>query len=264
MSTTPNYNFPLIEPTDFVTNLPADFEAFADDVDSTIKALDDDNIKITAFVAKGDLLGASDENTPARLGVGANGTILTADSTEATGLKWDLPPTGGSTFTLLNTGGTTLNGSQAVTVTGISGVSKLFIYVSSARSGTTGIECRVQFNSDTASNYTSTGILVSTGASYNPNLFSGLNPTPAAHIYLGKCSDNSGSILHGYLFVEACQASGLMPYHGAGGASANTSNAHELVATGGFYDAAAAITSVTFRNNKANFNQGTIFIYGSA
>jgi len=38
--------------------------------------------------AKGDLLVGSADNTLTRLAVGANGTVLTADSAEATGLKW--------------------------------------------------------------------------------------------------------------------------------------------------------------------------------
>jgi len=38
--------------------------------------------------AKGDVLTATADNTPARLAVGANDTVLTADSTAATGLKW--------------------------------------------------------------------------------------------------------------------------------------------------------------------------------
>ena len=38
--------------------------------------------------AKGDLLTATADNTPARLAVGTNGHVLTADSTTATGLKW--------------------------------------------------------------------------------------------------------------------------------------------------------------------------------
>lgn len=39
MSVTPNFNWPLIEPTDFVTNLPADFETFADSVDTSLEDL---------------------------------------------------------------------------------------------------------------------------------------------------------------------------------------------------------------------------------
>lgn len=50
---------------------------------------DDPNaIQNTIVDAKGDLIGASAADTPARLAVGANGTILVADSAESTGLKW--------------------------------------------------------------------------------------------------------------------------------------------------------------------------------
>lgn len=40
------------------------------------------------FDAKGDLISASADNTPARLAVGSDETNLEADSSEATGLKW--------------------------------------------------------------------------------------------------------------------------------------------------------------------------------
>lgn len=42
----------------------------------------------TIVDAKGDLISATAADTPARLAVGTNGQILTADSTAATGLKW--------------------------------------------------------------------------------------------------------------------------------------------------------------------------------
>jgi hypothetical protein len=54
-------------------------------------ATDASGIPATIFDAKGDLIAASAADTAARLAVGANGTILTADSSEATGLKWVAP-----------------------------------------------------------------------------------------------------------------------------------------------------------------------------
>ena len=44
-------------------------------------------INNTITTTKGDLISATAASTPTRLGVGANATVLTADSTEATGLK---------------------------------------------------------------------------------------------------------------------------------------------------------------------------------
>ncbi len=41
--------------------------------------------------AKGDLLTATADNTPARLAVGNNGETLVADSSTSTGLKWESP-----------------------------------------------------------------------------------------------------------------------------------------------------------------------------
>jgi len=52
-------------------------------------ASDDPNAIQNSIVdAKGDLISATADNTPARLAVGADNTVLTADSSTATGLKW--------------------------------------------------------------------------------------------------------------------------------------------------------------------------------
>ena len=48
-------------------------------------------IQPTIFDAKADLLTATAADTPARLAVGADGTVLTAASGEATGLQWAAP-----------------------------------------------------------------------------------------------------------------------------------------------------------------------------
>jgi hypothetical protein len=99
--------------------LPADFETFGQavatsmadllggttgqvlakasntDMDFSWVAQDDSNAIQNAIVdAKGDLIAASAADTPARLAVGTNGQVLTADSTAATGLAWAAPSSG--------------------------------------------------------------------------------------------------------------------------------------------------------------------------
>ena len=46
--------------------------------------------------AKGDLIVATGNDTPARFGVGSNGQVLTADSASAAGVKWATPAAGGA------------------------------------------------------------------------------------------------------------------------------------------------------------------------
>jgi len=49
------------------------------------------NSMATAIDAKGDLVAGTDADAFSRLAVGANDTVLTADSAQATGLKWAAP-----------------------------------------------------------------------------------------------------------------------------------------------------------------------------
>ena len=51
----------------------------------------------TIIDAKGDIITATAADTPARLAVGSNNQVLTADSTTATGIKWATPASGGMT-----------------------------------------------------------------------------------------------------------------------------------------------------------------------
>ena len=56
----------------------------------------------TIWDAKGDLAGGTGSNTAARLAVGSNGQVLTADSGETTGMKWATPSSGGLVYPIDN------------------------------------------------------------------------------------------------------------------------------------------------------------------
>jgi hypothetical protein len=108
------FSWQMPTPTDLVTDLPADFEVFGQAVATSLADLlggttdqvlaknsntdmdfkwvtsDDANAIQNSIVnAKGDIIGASANDTPAITSVGANTAVLVADSTEATGLKWE-------------------------------------------------------------------------------------------------------------------------------------------------------------------------------
>ena len=111
------------------------------------------NSMATAIDAKGDLVAGTGADTFAKLTVGANNTVLTADSAEATGLKWATPTASGANFTLLNSGGTALTAAGTVTVSGVSGASKILVIIDSASVSAANAEISIRLNTDTGSNY---------------------------------------------------------------------------------------------------------------
>jgi hypothetical protein len=71
----------------------------------------------TAIDAKGDLVPGTGADTFSRLAVGANGTVLTADSAETTGLKWATPASGGFPASTVFTPTVTSQGGSITTYT---------------------------------------------------------------------------------------------------------------------------------------------------
>ena len=63
------------------------------DTTSSVQTQLDAKIAKSLVTTKGDLVTATANATPARLGVGSDGQVLTADSAESTGLKWSSPLT---------------------------------------------------------------------------------------------------------------------------------------------------------------------------
>jgi hypothetical protein len=74
--------------------------------------------------AKGDLITATAADTPARLAVGTNGQILTADSTAATGIKWASPAGGGKVLqVVVSANATSYQSIKTASATDVTGMS---------------------------------------------------------------------------------------------------------------------------------------------
>jgi hypothetical protein len=126
-TTTPNFGWPVPTSTDLVKDGATAIAALGDGIDTSLVDLkggltgqvlakatsadmdfawvaqDDSNAIQNSIVdAKGDLIGATANDTPARLAVGTNGQVLTADSTAATGLAWATASGAASVNLLLN------------------------------------------------------------------------------------------------------------------------------------------------------------------
>jgi hypothetical protein len=118
MATTPNFNWATPDNTGLVKNGALDIRTLGDAIDASLVDLkggttnqvlaknsntdmdfkwvaDASGIPATIIDAKGDLIAGTAADTAARLPIGTNGQVLTADSAEATGMKW--AAAGGST-----------------------------------------------------------------------------------------------------------------------------------------------------------------------
>ncbi len=94
MATTTNYGWTTPDDTALVKDGASAIRSLGSAIDSTLKTQIDAQIADSIVDAKGDLISATAADTPARLAVGTNGQVLTADSTQSTGLKWATPATG--------------------------------------------------------------------------------------------------------------------------------------------------------------------------
>jgi hypothetical protein len=104
-----------------------------------------------APAAKGDLVAGSATNDAAVLAVGANDTVLTADSAEATGLKWAAIAAGGMTSIA---SGNFSGAGSSLSITGIpSGYVNLYLVCSNFNTTGGAGSILIRFNSDTGGNY---------------------------------------------------------------------------------------------------------------
>jgi len=207
-------------------------------------SLDDPNAIQNSIVdAKGDIITATADNTPARLAVGTNGQTLVADSTASTGLKWDTP----NGMTLLST--TTLSGAST-TITGISTAYKnLYVFVSNMLNNTANGVFKIE-------------LLSSTNGIYANSIQNGTaSDLDGTFLSSGANLDRSNTNNAYSLYIDDYASSfNFKPinFYGVGYGASYLGT----TISGGFYGGGSAITSIKFSNTGGTFSSGTVLVYG--
>ena len=282
MATTTNFGWDTPDDTDLVKDGAAAIRTLGNSIDTSFLDLkggttnqvlaknsgtdldfkwvaDATGIPATILDAKGDIIAATAADTASRLAVGANNTVLTADSTEATGLKWATPtPAAPNGYTLLNAGGTTLTGAATITVSGISNQASLLVRVQSASSVSASAYIGVIFNGDTSNKY-DVGSIELAAAATNFN-----NAPGTTEIWIGRMSNSATSTVSGTVWVDGANKTDYKPLMAQGFASTGGGSGQLGFIHGGGYSGTSAITSVGVISVSGNFDAGTVFVYGKA
>jgi len=146
MATTTNYSWSTPDDTALVKDGAAAIRSLGTAIDTTTYNNSLLPIVKTIVDAKGDIIAATAADTVARLAVGTNGQVLTADSTAATGLA----------YTTISSGGMTsiASGSLSGTATTLSSIPatyvNLFLILSNVQCNSSASQIRLQINGSTS------------------------------------------------------------------------------------------------------------------
>jgi hypothetical protein len=208
----------------------------------------------------GDMIYSSSGSTQARLGIGSTSQVLTVSG----GIPaWATPTAAGANFTLLNTGGTALTAAQTITVSGISGASKILLVVDSASSATASSELTLRLNTDTGNNYYQVGSAQNATSTYSSGVFFGTGPTGAvsSRFYLCAMGTSASNAMAAYAIFDGCNSSGMKIVNTVGVATGTNQVSTQQ---GGFYNSASTISSISLISSVGNFDAGTMYVYTSA
>jgi hypothetical protein len=230
-----------------LTTVSATELGYLDGVTSAVQTQVDAKIAKSTATTKGDLLAATASATVARLAVGANNTVLTADSAEATGLKWATPAAGG--MTLIST--TSLTGST-ITLSSIPATyNNLQLVIRGFKSTTDGESYNLRFNGVTTNNYVASTDNLGTKTFNSSSIDSPGNDN----------TNNTGFGVHN-LYDYANTVTWKLCDSVMFGIDQTTTTSIGISRKFGAFNSTSAISSITIFPGAGTFSGGTALLYG--
>jgi hypothetical protein len=236
------------DPTDFVTDLPADFEIFGDAVDATVDGIDNRVTDLEVITTEGDLIVGDASGDPVRVPVGTVGQLLASDGDT---VEWITPAAAGG-ITQLATG--SLSGIATLTLSSISGSYKHLQLVCHDVEKPASNVVRLRLNNVTGTSYTLWrtvgGSTTNSGDSDSITIDQSFNATSYA--------ETSYFInIYNYTLASNIQVQSFA----SGKNSSDVFYAQHTV--GQMYDQNAAVDRIDlFTSSAGNFAGGTYILYG--
>lgn len=260
MASTTNYSWTTPDDTALVKDGAAAIRSLGSAIDSTVFTNAGNAINKTIVDAKGDIIAATAADTVARVAVGSDGQVLTADAASAAGVKWATAAAGG--MTLIQTISASAN--TTVSFTSIPTTYKqLWVYWRGVYQSLAAGEWHVRLNNISTGVYTYTGI-----AQVNTTTLSsvsGGDSTEFSQIIRNTmdAATPKRSLSYGYFAVlNADEVADHVIVSETGGLS-KTDNPSYSNLNGSFYPTtAAAISRIDFIRNSSQTITGTFQLYG--
>lgn len=249
MPTTTNYGWTTPADTDLVKDGASAIRTLGSAIDTTVFNNAGAAIAKTIVDAKGDIIAATAADTVARLAVGANDTVLTADSSTATGLKWATSTSGG--MTSIATG--TFSGASVVLSSIPATYKNLQLVIRNYRPATDATNLAIRFNGDSTADRYEYGTANTTD-----------NTFERTEIQLQVAQDNgaSNNLTQIDIFDYTNTTTWKLFDSIALGNNATNPTSLDLTRNWGAYNQTGAISSITLFPASGNFTSGDYILYG--
>lgn len=227
-------------------------KASGTDLDFSWVAQDDSNAIQNAIVdAKGDLIGATAADTPARLAVGTNGQVLTADSTAATGLAW----ASGGGMTSLASG--SLSGAS-VTLSSISGLYNNLVLVLRDFYASSNFSVYITVNSVADYTFVQHSTNNTSGAGSNSNTEVGQIVFVTSNAQMLNSDNNNFATINFFDYANTVSRKCIQSNSGY----LTSTSVKQSALNFGHANMSAAINSITIATSAGTFSGGTYILYG--
>lgn len=272
--------------SDLVTDLPADFEVFGQAVDTSLADLkggttgqvlakatnadmdftwvaqDDSNaIQNALLTTTGDTIYASGASTPARLGIGSTGQVLTVSG----GIPaWTTQPSANLTIAQIATGSMT---GTTVTISSLSSYDTLYIRLENISNSTESQDIfRINASSSTVYDYVYTGGL--NYSAFNNSAFTRNSESAGTYFQISGVDESASSTEgNAHIILTNCKNSGFTKYQCLAYGQRNDGGTNRVFTSSvsGIFKSAAAVSSIsiTQASGAGSFDAGTYTVWGA-